>query len=153
MYLGQLEDVLRFSMPKGKIAGFFAEAIQVIHLLAFINHCGGRDFHLAFSFEQCMNRLLPFLFTVTQRIFTKQYESLKESFPYPIAYPIFYRTRLFGGIGYNFFNAFQGGGFNDRKMTLPGFRKAGIHRASTRCTSPVLCLVTFAMCTVQSEKV
>jgi hypothetical protein len=29
MYLDQLEDVLRFSMPKGKIGAFFAEAIQV----------------------------------------------------------------------------------------------------------------------------
>ena len=96
-------------MPKGKIAGFFAEAIQVIHLLAFINHCGGRDFHLAFSLEQYMNRLLPFFLTVTQR---KQYESLKGSFPYPIAYPIFYRARLFGGIGYNTFTFSRIGFFN-----------------------------------------
>ena len=29
MYLDQLEEVLTFSVPKGKIAGFFAEAIQV----------------------------------------------------------------------------------------------------------------------------
>jgi len=28
MYLDQLDDVLRFSMPKGKIAGFWAESIQ-----------------------------------------------------------------------------------------------------------------------------
>jgi len=29
MYLDQLEDVLRFSMPKGKIGALFAESIQV----------------------------------------------------------------------------------------------------------------------------
>ena len=28
-YAEQLEDVIRFSMPKGKIGAFFAEAIQV----------------------------------------------------------------------------------------------------------------------------
>ena len=33
MYLDQLEEVLTFSVPKGKIAGFFAEAIQVAMLL------------------------------------------------------------------------------------------------------------------------
>ena len=50
-YAEQLEDVIRFSMPKGKIGAFFAEAIQVNHayslkfcslflqlLLAFLRH-------------------------------------------------------------------------------------------------------------------
>ena len=29
MYVDQLEDVMRFSMPKGRVGAFIAEAIQV----------------------------------------------------------------------------------------------------------------------------